>query len=96
MNVSAWTTGERATAIAGLVAVAMEIAAVALLSQDIPGNSALWFPINTLYFGGILVAVGAGIAGLSVLFSSRRPRALLAALVLGAIAVLLFRATTYR
>jgi hypothetical protein len=96
MDLSTWTTGERATAVAGLVAVAMEIGGVALLSQEIPGNSALWFPINTLYFGGILVALGTAIVGLSMWFSTRRPRALLVALALGAIAVLLFRGAAYR
>jgi hypothetical protein len=96
MDLSTWTTGERATAVAALVAVAMEIGGVALLSLEIPGNSALWFPINTLYFGGILVALGTAIVGLSMWFSTRRPRALLVALALGAIAVLLFRGAAYR
>jgi hypothetical protein len=47
----------------GFAAVAMEAVALVLLLQVPSGNSALWFPLNACYFGGILVALAAAIAG---------------------------------
>lgn len=51
----------------GLAAVAMEAVALVLLLQVPSGNSALWFPLNACYFGGILVALAAAIAGVIAL-----------------------------
>lgn len=49
----------------GVAAVAMEAVALVLLLQVPSGNSALWFPLNACYFGGILVALAAAIAGVT-------------------------------
>ena len=54
----------------GVAAVAMEAVALVLLLQVPSGNSAVWFPLNACYFGGILVAPAA-IAGVIALVEQK-------------------------
>jgi hypothetical protein len=79
----------------GLAALGMETFAFVVLASPIPSNSALWFPLNVCYVGGIFAALAAAISGLPALLKDRTFRSALP-LALALAAVLLNRLAAYR